>query len=71
MKISKEVSTRNKKHVPITDGLVTSIETGLTTVVNSYSDIVDFKDKYKKEIPELAGLPITKEEVDSLKAKLP
>ena len=70
--LSNTVATKyNKTNTPITADVVASFETGITTVVESFTAIAAFKEKYVTKVALLAGMPISTAQIVALKEKLP
>ena len=69
--LSKQISKKNLKKQPVTEGEVDSIQHSLQTVLNSFKSLAEFKAQHQARVPHLSGLPIDKQKVFSLQAEMP
>ncbi len=70
-KLANQVSQKNVKKDPVTDGELAALEKGLTTVLQSFKQLADFKNEHSKVITILKELPINSSQVSSLQAQMP
>ncbi|XP_022100666.1 uncharacterized protein LOC110984616 [Acanthaster planci] len=68
--LSKQVSAKNLKKEPVTDGEVDALRHGLDTVAQSFQALVAFKDENVAKVKALAGLPINDSKVAAITDKL-
>ena len=67
-KLADQVS---KKNETVTEGEVDALEKGLQTVLNSFMQLAGFKYAHSGTIKLLREMPIDKDQVSSLQAKMP
>ncbi len=71
-RLSQTVATKyNDTKTPVTASVVASFETGIRTVIQSFSALAAFKEEHERKVPLLAGMPISYQVIDTLKAQLP
>ncbi len=70
-KLASQVSKKNVKKDPITDGELGILEKGLDTVLESFKKLADFKQEHMKTIKILNEMPIDENEVSHLLAEMP
>ncbi len=70
-KLASQVSQKNVKKDPVTDGELSALEKGLTTVLQSFKQLADFKNEHSEKIIVLKEMPITSSQVASLQAQMP
>lgn len=69
--LSSQISKKNLKKEPVTNGEVEAIERGLQTVLESLKSLADFKAEHQAKVPQLSGLPIDQSKLASLQTEMP
>lgn len=69
--LSNQISKKNVKNEPVTDGEINAIEHSLQTVLNSFKSLAEFKAQHKDKVRQLGGLPIDDKKVASMQAEMP
>ncbi len=69
-KLANQVSQKNVKKDPITDGELAALEKGLSTILQSFKNLADFKMQNVAKITILKEMPIDESQVTSLQAEM-
>lgn len=70
-KLGDQVSKKNVKKDPITDGEVDVLEKSLQTVLDSFNQLADFKQTHSEKITILKEMPVDKIQVFALQVEMP
>lgn len=69
--LSSQISQKNLKKEPVTDGEINAFEHSLQTVLSSFKSLAEFKAQHKDKVPRLDGLPIDDKIVASMQVEMP
>ena len=69
--LASQVSQKNLKKDPITDGEVNGLECGLQTVLDSFKSLADFKHVHSGKVQLLEQLPVDESKVSALQTQMP